>query len=154
MPMPMLMPMLMPMPMPMSIYMSMHMPMSMSMPMSMLMPIPVPMYVSVSVSGHGILADYLLGQGEPSTCFTGLAMFQSTPSAKTKWRQENGYSQQVLSLHRPVLPPSLPRHDQKGRRPTCSILFSLNQCISPSFSVAISILAAWLARPTCLPPPL
>ena len=69
---------------------------------------PMRMSVSVSVSGHGILADYLLGQGETSTCFTGLDMFQATPSAKTEWRQESGYSQHILSLkdnpHRLVHP--------------------------------------------------
>ena len=31
---------------------------------------------------HGILADYLLGQGGPSTCVTGHAVLQCTPSPK------------------------------------------------------------------------
>ncbi len=31
---------------------------------------------------HGILADYLLGQGGPSTCVTGQAVLQCTPSPK------------------------------------------------------------------------
>ena len=77
-----------PMSMPMPMYMLVHMPMCMYMPMS----VPMRMSASVSLSGHGILADYLLGQGETSTCFTRLDKFQSTPSAKTEWRQENGYS--------------------------------------------------------------
>ena len=75
---------------------------------------PMRMSVSVTVSGHGSLADYLLGQGETSTCFTGFDIFQATQSAKTDWRQESGYSQHILSLkdnpHRLVHPLPLAIH--------------------------------------------
>ena len=58
------------------------------------------------------LTDYLLGWGRPSTCFTGHAMLQYTPSPSPRREQEIGYSQQSTlwaPRHRcALLPRALP----------------------------------------------
>ena len=77
-------------------------------------------------------------------------MFQSTPSAKTEWRQENGYSQQKMlpKEKTPFSPPPHPRIKRQAPHvlpPSCPL-----SAFSSPLPVASSILAGWLTTPPCL----